>query len=282
MGTELTRALQVCSRFEHAAVGVAVCDTAGRFLSANRSFSRLTGYTLDELIHLDFVSITYPEDRPASAGMARRLNSGELSDYVREKRYVRPDGGIVWVRNSLCAIRSRTGTPEGAVCISEERNGLNSPDNRTDATEQREEALETNEQPGELHDRTVQLLATMSTKLSHIQTLKPGNSELRASLTEVVRLATQCTRDIGRILKTYKVLTNDEVHTMQVSLPLSPRERDVIQLLVVGHSNRKIADLLNISVRTVETHRARIMDKLGIRTVADLVLYAIRTGIVEC
>ena len=63
---------------------------------------------------------------------------------------------------------------------------------------------------------------------------------------------------------------------------VSPREREVIQLAAEGKSNKDIANTLNISVKTVETHRARIMAKLDLHSVSDLVRYAIRNGIAQC
>ncbi|HYP59492.1 MAG TPA: response regulator transcription factor [Thermomicrobiales bacterium] len=60
---------------------------------------------------------------------------------------------------------------------------------------------------------------------------------------------------------------------------LTPRERQVIQLLAEGRGNQEIAELLHISVKTVETHRAAIMRKFGFRSIVDLVRYAIREGI---
>jgi RNA polymerase sigma factor (sigma-70 family) len=58
--------------------------------------------------------------------------------------------------------------------------------------------------------------------------------------------------------------------------PLSPREREVLQLLAEGMPSKKIGLELGISVKTVETHRSRLMRKLGIRTVAELTKYAVR------
>lgn len=60
---------------------------------------------------------------------------------------------------------------------------------------------------------------------------------------------------------------------------LSEREREVLRLVALGHSNQEIADILILSVKTVETHKARIMDKLGLRGRAELVRYAIRKGL---
>jgi DNA-binding NarL/FixJ family response regulator len=62
---------------------------------------------------------------------------------------------------------------------------------------------------------------------------------------------------------------------------LTPREREIVQLIAEGKINKHIARLLNISVKTVETHRAKAMQKLKLRTVAELVLYAVRNHIVE-
>jgi len=60
--------------------------------------------------------------------------------------------------------------------------------------------------------------------------------------------------------------------------PLTTREREVLKLLAEGKSNRAVADLLYISERTVQHHRANIMMKLNLKTIADLVKYAIRQG----
>jgi len=64
--------------------------------------------------------------------------------------------------------------------------------------------------------------------------------------------------------------------------PVSPREREIIQLIAEGRSNKEVAHTLHISPKTVETHRARIMAKLNLHSISDLVRYAIRNGITEC
>ena len=60
---------------------------------------------------------------------------------------------------------------------------------------------------------------------------------------------------------------------------LSPREREALRLIALGHTNREIADMLRLSVKTVEVHRARVMAKLGLTTRAALVRYALQRGI---
>ena len=63
--------------------------------------------------------------------------------------------------------------------------------------------------------------------------------------------------------------------------PLSEREREVLRLLALGHTNQEIAKMLYISVRTAETHRAHIMQKLGLSSRAELVRYALSEGLLD-
>lgn len=62
---------------------------------------------------------------------------------------------------------------------------------------------------------------------------------------------------------------------------LTPREREVIQLLAEGKTSKEVATTLNLSVKTAETHRTNLMRKLDLHSVADLTLYAVRNGIVH-
>jgi DNA-binding NarL/FixJ family response regulator len=73
--------------------------------------------------------------------------------------------------------------------------------------------------------------------------------------------------------------TSDEDGTE--SSHLTPREREIVQLLAEGKSNKEVADVLGISVKTVETHRTNIMRKLNFHSISELVRYAIRNSIVS-
>lgn len=63
--------------------------------------------------------------------------------------------------------------------------------------------------------------------------------------------------------------------------PLSPRETDVLRLMALGHTNREIAEQLELSVRTVETHRAHIQQKLGLSSRPELTRYALANGLID-
>jgi len=62
---------------------------------------------------------------------------------------------------------------------------------------------------------------------------------------------------------------------------LTPREREVLQLVAEGKSNKEIANLLNLSLYTVETHRSNILGKLNLHSVPELILYAVRKGVIS-
>jgi DNA-binding NarL/FixJ family response regulator len=84
-----------------------------------------------------------------------------------------------------------------------------------------------------------------------------------------------------------KVLLEDYVRKLQRTGGedsydlLTPREREILQLIAEGKSNKETANLLNLSVYTVETHRANLMGKLGLKSVPELILYAVRKGIIS-
>lgn len=67
----------------------------------------------------------------------------------------------------------------------------------------------------------------------------------------------------------------------QAAASLSPRQREVLQLIALGHGTKDIARRLDLSVKTVETHRTRLMQQLGIHEVTGLVRYALRTGLIS-
>jgi two-component system response regulator NreC len=67
----------------------------------------------------------------------------------------------------------------------------------------------------------------------------------------------------------------------RVDGPLTPREREVLRLLALGHTNREVAERLVLSVRTVESHRENIQRKLGVRSRAELTNAALELGLFE-
>lgn len=71
------------------------------------------------------------------------------------------------------------------------------------------------------------------------------------------------------------------VHKEKQEKGLSEREREVLKYLSLGHTNQEIAEILHISVKTVETYKTRVMEKLDLRKRAELVRYAMENGIIN-
>jgi two-component system response regulator NreC len=98
---------------------------------------------------------------------------------------------------------------------------------------------------------------------------------------EAVRVVASGERYVHPTLGARLVAAESEERKRAESDPLSEREREVLKLLALGHTNQEIAALLYISVRTAETHRAHIMQKLGLSSRAELVRYALDHGLVD-
>jgi PAS domain S-box-containing protein len=96
------------STFEQAAVGIAHVATDGSFLRVNRTFCDMLGYDEDELLELDFQTLTHPDDLDRDLEYVDKLREGEEETYSIEKRYFRKDGSVIWVRLTVGIVRSDT------------------------------------------------------------------------------------------------------------------------------------------------------------------------------
>ena len=104
-----------------------------------------------------------------------------------------------------------------------------------------------------------------------------GYPELAAVIRDVMRGEIRLSPQINdTVIHDYILMARGEIHDEG---PLSPREREVLQLLAEGRSTKEIAADLSVSVKTIETHRRQIMEKLDLFSVAELTKYAIREGL---
>lgn len=104
-----------------------------------------------------------------------------------------------------------------------------------------------------------------------------SDTELELAITAVLQGQTYLSPHVSHHLATY--VRNDE--GVKNESPLTPRQQEILKLIANGRSTKEIAAELNISIKTAETHRANIMERLDIRDVAGLVRYALKTGLVE-
>jgi DNA-binding NarL/FixJ family response regulator len=138
--------------------------------------------------------------------------------------------------------------------------------------------------------RTRVIVLSMHAEASYVrQALKAGVagylvkgaavSELPLAIESVVRGETYLSPRISHTV--VQELLRDGAGEPDPLEGLTGRQREILQLVAEGQSTKEIASALGLSVKTVETHRTRIMDRLGIRDVAGLVRLAIRTGLVS-
>ena len=104
-------------------------------------------------------------------------------------------------------------------------------------------------------------------------------AELEQAIRAVARGETYLTPAVsGHLIDDYRRRTAGEADSLE---KLTPRQREVLQLVAEGHSTKEIARRLGVSVKTVETYRSQLMDALDIRDIAGLTRYAIRKGLVS-
>jgi len=103
-------------------------------------------------------------------------------------------------------------------------------------------------------------------------------SELREAIRSVYKRQIYLSRPIAEgVVRDFLAVTGDRPES--AFSVLSAREREVLQMLAEGRTAKEIAGALNVSIKTVETHRKNIMDKLNIHSIAELTKYAIREGL---
>lgn len=100
---------RLAATYNHALVGIAEIDREGRFLRTNEQYSIMTGYSPDELRTKTFFDITHPADVESDRALFEEQWSGGREDYTIEKRYIRKDGGIIFVEIAASIVRNADG-----------------------------------------------------------------------------------------------------------------------------------------------------------------------------
>jgi two-component system, NarL family, response regulator NreC len=141
------------------------------------------------------------------------------------------------------------------------------------------------------NSRTAVVILSMHQDESYVlRSLKAGakgyllKDSLRSDVLEAIRAVSQgrsyLTRKIGRVLQEDYVRQMERRGLEDSYDLLTSREREILQLAAEGRTNKEVANLLNISLTTVETHRTHILQKLGLHSIPELILYAVRKGII--
>ena len=138
--------------------------------------------------------------------------------------------------------------------------------------------------------RAIVILSMHQDESYVLRALKAGakgyllKDSLRADVIEAIRAVAEgrsfLTRKIGRMLQEDYIRELERRGLDDSYDLLTDREREVLQLIAEGRTNKEVAQLLNISITTVETHRTHILQKLGLHSIPELILYAVRKGII--
>ena len=110
------REQQLSALIDQTTAGFAEVDLTGRFTLINDRFCEIAGRSREELLQLKMQEITHPDDLARNVPLFERAVA-DGTPYVHEKRYVRPDGSIVWVNNSVTVIRRSDGQPYGVLAV---------------------------------------------------------------------------------------------------------------------------------------------------------------------
>jgi DNA-binding NarL/FixJ family response regulator len=140
--------------------------------------------------------------------------------------------------------------------------------------------------------RTAVVILSMHQDESYVlRSLKAGakgyllKDSLRSDIVDAIRAVSQgrsfLTRKISRIMQEDYVRQMERRGLEDSYDLLTDREREILQLVAEGKANKEVAGLLNIGLTTVETHRTHILQKLGLHSVPELILYAVRKSIVS-
>lgn len=108
---ELARAELILQAFEHASIGMVVLSPEGVYVRVNRAFCAMTGYSREELEGRPYQGLTHPEDLPHDEDNLSRIRAGGDASLLTEKRIVRKNGDVLWVRRSASVLRNADGSP---------------------------------------------------------------------------------------------------------------------------------------------------------------------------
>jgi PAS domain S-box-containing protein len=139
IAADALRESEECFRvaFYQAAVGIAQTGTDGQWLFVNDRYCEMFGYSQTELRGKNFLDVTHPDDSGASRKALRQLLAGDISSLLKEKRYIRKDGGIVWVRLFTALVRDQHHQPQYFISVLEDITDQKRIEERLQASEAR-------------------------------------------------------------------------------------------------------------------------------------------------
>ncbi|MCZ6481560.1 MAG: PAS domain S-box protein [candidate division NC10 bacterium] len=249
--------------FEEGPLGMAIIDLDYRFVKVNGALCKMVGYTEQELTGLTFAEITHPEDIDKDVRLSEQIFGGEIPFFHLEKRYIKKDGGILWIGLTACVIRDEQGKPQYGLAMIE------------DITERKraEEALRRLNEQLELgfQERTAKLSEAIGILEEQIDERHRAEEELLSSREQLRALSTRLLsvqeEERSRIAREIhdelgQALTGLKIDLTWVAQRLAPNQE---------HVKKKtdwMTHLIDTTVQTVRRIstelRPRILDHLGL------------------
>lgn len=204
------------SVFTGANVGIALADREGRFVSVNPAFERLVGYSAAECTRMTFTEITHPDDREDNLDQFSHMHNGGISYYQLEKRYLRKNGEVVWVRLNVSSFPNKDEAYSMAIIED------------IDARKQAEAEIQL------LNAKLEQRVAERTIELQ----------SANERLTELDRLKTKFIADVTHELRTPLTVLNTRTYLLQHS----PQEKHAGHLMALKEQLERLTNFVNATL----------------------------------
>jgi len=222
--------------FNQAAIGIARLDSiSGKILETNTKYGELLGYTPEDLIKLDYMQLTHPEDIQEDHDNMQRINSGEIREYTLNKRIVKKNGDIGWVKLTVSTLRENGLGPEEHVALIE------------DITEKRLSEINLNKSYQMVMDQNKRLL-NFSFIVSHNLRSHSSNIQAILNLYELAECGQEKESYIQLLSKVGVALDQtlfdlNEVVSIQANTDL------IVEPLLVSDYLKRTLDLLQVQIQ---------------------------------
>lgn len=207
---QLEDARLLAAMFERAPVGIAIAGITGRYVRANPAFLRLLGYTEEELLERSIHDVTHPQDKGEDRRLFDDMVAGVRDQIEYEKRYLRKDGRVIWVRNTVAKVPDEEGETRYVVATVEDITVRRHAEDELQHEQQRSESAlgdaardlqaltrrlveaeetERHRLAGELHDRVGQNLSALNINLDiALGSVAKDNVEVKMRLADSLAL----------------------------------------------------------------------------------------------
>lgn len=222
--------------FDQAAIGIARLDSiSGKILEANTKYGELLGYTAEELTRFDYMQLTHPEDIEEDYNNMQRINSGEIREYTLNKRIVKKNGDIVWVKLTVSTLRENGLGPDEHVALIE------------DITEKRLSELNLNRSYQMIMDKNKRLL-NFSFIVSHNLRSHSSNIQAILNLYELAECGDE-KESYVQLLSKVGVALDQTLFDLNEVVSIQANTDLIVEPLLVSDYLKMTLDLLQVQIQ---------------------------------